>query len=103
MFWSLILIIIIILDIKRKREYKRDLAALTQLRKLYGEDISFEIKTIASDSGQDAEDSSGGIDRLDGLRKKGFGPLIGLMGIGIMAVFYYGLRFIAETIWALLK
>lgn len=94
-FWSLILITIIIFDIKRKRQYARDFVFLTQLRHLYGNDVSFEIKT--PDPGKKAEGSGRGLDRLTG---RGFKPLI---EFGIILALAFGLRYLIDSVWPLLK
>ena len=96
-FWSLILIIIIIFDIKRKRQYARDFVFLTQLRELYGNDVSLEIKTAEPDSGKKAEGSGRGLDRLTG---RGFKPLI---EFGIILALAFGLRYLIDSVWPLLK
>ena len=101
-FWFFVIIAVTFSVLKQKRGYARDLAILAQLRNLYGEDISFENKTAESIS-QNPENSIEEIDRLDGLRQKGFGPLIGLVGALALVAFFYGLRVIIEALWPHLK
>ena len=96
-FWFFVFIAITIFDLKRKVAYTRDLALLTQLRKLYGEAISFEIKNAKPDSGPSAEDSIGGFDRW---RQRGLKPLFEFC---IILLLLYGLKILIDWVWPMFE
>jgi hypothetical protein len=51
-FWAAVLVYIMVMTFKKRRDYLHSLATLERLQKQYGTDISFGEENIAADAGE---------------------------------------------------